>query len=247
MADSALNYFVARGTNAERVAFTPVPPTPASGPDPLHIFYETDTGDTFAWDGSAWDQVNTAGATPALDDLTDVDAAAPSDGDVLTWVAADSEWQNVAPSGGGGHRGCLVALAVDAASTNYTGSVAVSFPIAAEVYDTDSIYDSGAPTRLSVPSGVTKVRLKGQMLHSTTGTSGSFNGLSINKNGVAAYPGAPWAMAELTSSVGRVQIASPVLVVVGGTDYFELIYQSETDTSIVLLASYTWFEMEIIE
>lgn len=60
MADSALNYFVARGTNAERLAFTPVPPSPSSGPDPLHIFYETDTGDTYAWDGAAWDQVNTA-------------------------------------------------------------------------------------------------------------------------------------------------------------------------------------------
>lgn len=28
-----------------------------------------------------------------LDDLSDVDAATPSDGDVLTWVDADSEWQ----------------------------------------------------------------------------------------------------------------------------------------------------------
>lgn len=37
----------------------------------------------------------------ALDDLVDVDAPAPADGDVLTWVDADSEWQAVAPSGGG--------------------------------------------------------------------------------------------------------------------------------------------------
>lgn len=63
MADSLLNQFVSRGTNAERTAFTPDPPTPASGNDPGYFFYETDTGNTYAWDGSAWDQVNTSAST----------------------------------------------------------------------------------------------------------------------------------------------------------------------------------------
>jgi len=62
MPDLSLNRFVARGTNAERLAFTPDPPTPASGPDPGYVFYETDTGDFYAWDGAAWDLVNAAGA-----------------------------------------------------------------------------------------------------------------------------------------------------------------------------------------
>lgn len=35
-----------------------------------------------------------------LDDLTDVDAPSPSDGDVLTWDDANSEWIPAAPSGG---------------------------------------------------------------------------------------------------------------------------------------------------
>ncbi|MCK7475663.1 MAG: hypothetical protein MZV49_24275 [Rhodopseudomonas palustris] len=38
----------------------------------------------------------------ALDDITDVDAAAPNDGDVLTWAAGDNAWKAVAPSGGAG-------------------------------------------------------------------------------------------------------------------------------------------------
>ena len=42
------------------------------------------------------------GGATVLDDLTDVDAATPADGDVLTWVDDDNEWQPVAPSGGGG-------------------------------------------------------------------------------------------------------------------------------------------------
>lgn len=38
--------------------------------------------------------------THALDDLSDVDAAAPSDGDVLTWDDGAGEWASAAPTGG---------------------------------------------------------------------------------------------------------------------------------------------------
>lgn len=38
----------------------------------------------------------------ALDDIDDVDAPTPTDGDVLTWVAANSAWEPVAGGGGGG-------------------------------------------------------------------------------------------------------------------------------------------------
>src|SRR5690606_4613180 len=37
----------------------------------------------------------------ALDDLDDVDAGSPSDGDVLTWVAANSAWEPAAGGSGG--------------------------------------------------------------------------------------------------------------------------------------------------
>lgn len=37
-----------------------------------------------------------------LDDIADVDAPAPTDGDVLTWNAGSSEWIAAAPTGGGG-------------------------------------------------------------------------------------------------------------------------------------------------
>lgn len=40
-----------------------------------------------------------------LDDLTDVDAPSPADGDVLTWDAGGSEWIAAAPTGGGGSGG----------------------------------------------------------------------------------------------------------------------------------------------
>jgi hypothetical protein len=57
MTDSKLNQFLSRGTNAQRLAFTPSPPTPASGPSPTYLWYETDTGFLFAYDGAAWHSV----------------------------------------------------------------------------------------------------------------------------------------------------------------------------------------------
>lgn len=59
MSDTTLNRFLAQGTNAERLAFTPSPPTPASGPDPGYLFYETDTDTLWSWDdvGSSWTQI----------------------------------------------------------------------------------------------------------------------------------------------------------------------------------------------
>jgi hypothetical protein len=46
--------------------------------------------------GTEWDA-----HTPVINDLADVDATSPGDGDVLTWVDGNSAWEAVAPSGGG--------------------------------------------------------------------------------------------------------------------------------------------------
>lgn len=68
MVDSTLNRFLASGTNAERLAFTPDPPVPASGPDPTYLWFETDTGDSFAWDydGASWEALGGGGDVTAL-------------------------------------------------------------------------------------------------------------------------------------------------------------------------------------
>lgn len=47
------------------------------------------------------DLTSAAGAT-SLDDLTDVDAPSPADGDVLTYDSGSGDWIAAAPSGGGG-------------------------------------------------------------------------------------------------------------------------------------------------
>lgn len=76
MSDATLNRFVASGTAAERAAFVPSPPTPASGPDSGYFFFETDTNKTYSWNGAAWEltavpiSVGTvAPSSPNTDDL----------------------------------------------------------------------------------------------------------------------------------------------------------------------------------
>jgi hypothetical protein len=54
MSDTTLNRFLASGTTAERTAFVPDPPTPASGPDPGYLFWDTDLSALYTWDGGAW-------------------------------------------------------------------------------------------------------------------------------------------------------------------------------------------------
>lgn len=63
MSDTQLNQFVGEGTNAEMLAFTPSPPTPVSGPDPLYIFRNTDDGFLYYWDGANWQVLVAGGGT----------------------------------------------------------------------------------------------------------------------------------------------------------------------------------------
>lgn len=52
--DSTINCFVAVGTTAERLAFTPDPPVVAAGPDPGSYFFDTDLSTMFVWVSGAW-------------------------------------------------------------------------------------------------------------------------------------------------------------------------------------------------
>jgi hypothetical protein len=83
MSDQRVNAFVASGTAAERAAFTPDPPALLFGPAHGYFWYETDTGDTYAWDGAAWQLVASGGASAYTDEnaqdavggiLTDTDS-----------------------------------------------------------------------------------------------------------------------------------------------------------------------------
>ena len=65
-------------------------------------------------------------------------------------------------------RGALVKLTADEPIADSTD---VAIPRDAAVYDTDAFWSAGNPTRLTVPAGVAKVRLKGN-IDGTFGGSG---------------------------------------------------------------------------
>jgi uncharacterized protein DUF5907 len=88
MTETTLNQFVSSGTNAERLAYTPVLATPAAGNDPSVVFAETDTGDTYMWNfgGAAWVKIAEGGSVNAITALTgDVTATGP--GSVAATIA----------------------------------------------------------------------------------------------------------------------------------------------------------------
>lgn len=141
-------------------------------------------------------------------------------------------------------RGAMVRKASDAAAANFTTATAITWDT--DVYDTDNIHDTSSNTsRLTVPSGVTKVRLKAQVeLNSLT--SGNWTAIVIRKGGVAAYSGCPAAVYEIDASFAVMNISSGVLNVSAG-EYFEVFVQVESDTTVGIVAQTSWFTMEVVE
>lgn len=86
--DITLNSFVALGPTADRLAFVPTPPSPASGPDQGYFWYDTDLQEAFAYDFITVGWVSTAGgAATAITALTGaVTAVGP--GSAVATIAA---------------------------------------------------------------------------------------------------------------------------------------------------------------
>lgn len=140
-------------------------------------------------------------------------------------------------------RGALVKKSADQTGANYSGGVVVGWN--AEIYDTDSIHDNATNnSRLTVPSGVSYVRVLGQAyLNNVASNSATY--VYLKKNGSQAFDGSVTATRYQATLVEIAQgISSPILAVTAG-DYFEM-FVSCADTSIDILAAYSWFAMEII-
>ncbi|RKY53868.1 MAG: hypothetical protein DRP93_05900, partial [Candidatus Neomarinimicrobiota bacterium] len=76
---------IRRGTDAERIGIVF---------DEGEVVYATDTGTVWVGDGVTAGGIQ-FGLTETLTDLTDVDVPAPTDGQLLTWVNANSKWEAV--------------------------------------------------------------------------------------------------------------------------------------------------------
>jgi len=144
--------------------------------------------------------------------------------------------------------------AMDAAEVTFRGALVYNtagatantqIPFASESYDTDSIHDNAINNaRLTVPTGVTKVRVTGQaLIASATAAAEVF----IYKNGAISYVGFAHNKdrATATAAATTLNVTSPVLSVAAG-DYFSLAVNGAA-ASAESTGNETWFAMEIIE
>lgn len=132
-----------------------------------------------------------------------------------------------------------------------------AFPMNALVFDTEGatatpIYNAGQPTRLTVPAGVTEVRLRGfiqynfgftGLRHLRIRKNGSTSGVDSRQSGYVPHisDGNPGSTATVAS-----QIISPVILCTAG-DYFELYLQMQNQGATTVNPNAGSFEMEIIK
>lgn len=147
-------------------------------------------------------------------------------------------------SGSSSFRGALVKKSTDQTAANYTTVAAVAWD--AEEYDTDTIHDNSTNnTRLTVPSGVTKVRLTASIWLNAVNAS-EWVQTYFTKAGAIFVGGAVQTGYNDTAAANAgCSLVSPVLSVASG-DYFEVMLQVESDTSITVKANLSFFAMEII-
>jgi len=144
-----------------------------------------------------------------------------------------------------GFKGALVSASLDQTITSGANTALVWDT---EGYDTSSIHDNVTNnTRLTVPSGITKVKLKASVTFAgdTTGTRKIY----IWKNSLSThYVGKGYSTEDSPVSTGTyLHTSTSVLEVIAG-DYFEaFVAQTSGGDLDAIAANVTWFAMEIIE
>lgn len=142
-------------------------------------------------------------------------------------------------------RGALVTKAADQTTANYTAGGAV-IAWDSESYDTSTIHDNATNnSRVTVPSGVTKVQLRfGLVLSSVTAGEDVF--VTFRKNGSDAFVGNGSFVIDTSNTSPRGAGGTAVLSVTAG-DYFEVHLSLPADSSITVAANYSWMAMEVVE
>lgn len=141
-----------------------------------------------------------------------------------------------------GYRGATVSLS---SPVSATWPHTVSWDT--EHTDTDNIFTPASPTRLTVPAGVSKVKLFGQGWFTSLASDRSIQ-VNIFKNGAipSTFGRSRRVRLNNAGTDGFEYVVTPVIDVAPG-DYFELVPQASTASVTGLQETGTWFEMQVIK
>ncbi len=102
------------------------------------------------------------------------------------------------------------------------------------------------PSRITIPAGITKVRLTGSAIMTANfGSSGLRRGIDLYKNGSKLDPGGFSQQSGPQDGLHTTAVSAVIEVV--ATDYFELNYFNEDSSANNLSANSTWLSIEVIE
>lgn len=161
----------------------------------------------------------------------------------LTWTAGVKESMDVeldahkaenANKAHGGFKGILVEK-TEHQETSAGSSTQITWQ--SIVYQYGNFFNPSSPTRLTIPEGVSKVKLSGNLRV----TSRETLELRITKNG-GHFPGYAY---HFLDGAERLNLSTPVYEVNEG-DYFELVVITSTSNTARFDSS-TWFALEVIE
>lgn len=137
--------------------------------------------------------------------------------------------------------GALVRKAADQTTADYTLGPVVTWD--QESYDDNSWHDNSTnPSRMTVPSGVTRVRVGANLALSSVNASVRIL-VTILKNGTSVFDGAAAMEGATPGTAPRVSVSSGPIACVA-TDYFEVSLFVQTDTSITVVAANSNFWIE---
>lgn len=140
------------------------------------------------------------------------------------------------------YRGATVYNSTNQSLSNNT-TTAITFD--SEVRDTDSIHSTSSNTsRMTVPSGVTKVRVRGRVSYAANSTGIRVTSIKMNGSDIASTL-CETSVSAQASGATDVELQTAVVTCVAG-DYFELYGYQNSGGALNAQLQRTWLEMDII-
>lgn len=141
-------------------------------------------------------------------------------------------------------RGSLITNSTN--TNNINGGVTLAWNT--ETYDTDSFHDPVTNnSRFTIPTGVTRVRLKAQLALTNFVVVGE-TFMDFRKNGASLSPSVEGIFTDASGGFNNrvYQLQSSVIDVVAG-DFLELKVNNSSTVNDDVLATGTWFAIEVVE